>query len=177
MRKLHFDIYGPYDVSRKNKLVSTNAQLKKNFWEDVEEKEAGLPDACGAYVFVVKGGRGALPWYVGLTTKRTFRHECLGAHQVNLYNQAISDKTGRPQLFLLAKKTSEKRFAKPSGNSHIDIKFLETFLISTALKRNAKLLNMRQTKHLRSLVVPGIINSPQRFPRPDEKKLKKALGL
>jgi 8-oxo-dGTP pyrophosphatase MutT (NUDIX family) len=40
-----------------------------------------------------------------------------------------------------------------------DIQFLETMLISSALRRNPNLSNKQDTKLLRDMVVPGLINS------------------
>lgn len=176
---MKFSVYGPYDLPRQNNgLIDTTAKAKGLFWANVEEKISGLSEACGCYVYVVRAKRGALPWYIGLTTKRTFKLEAIGAHQVNHYNQAIVKKVGvKPQLYFLAKETQKGRFAKPSKNSHSDIEFLETFMFGIALRRNAGLRNSKNTKHLKNLVVPGVINTPQRPPREDERSLKAALGL
>lgn len=103
---------------------------------------SGLSSACGCYVFVVKAKRGALPWYIGLTTKRTFKGEAYGAYQINHYNPTVVGKVGVvAQLFFLAKETPTGRFTKPSANSHKDIEYLETFLFGVALNRNPRLRN------------------------------------
>ena len=175
---MNFEVHGPFEIPRTNGLVDTGATAKREFWAAVGEEVMGLPDACGCYIFAVKAKRGTLPWYVGLTTKRTFRDEAIGAHQANHYNHAVVNKVGvRPLLFLLAKTTPGGRFAKPSGNSHKDVEFLETFMFGMALKRNPKLRNAKSTKFLKNLVVPGIINSPQRPPTKPEQTMKKAFGL
>jgi hypothetical protein len=76
---MKFSIHGPFEVPRSNGLVDIAAPSKKKFWAAVSENDPRLPDACGCYIFVIKAKRGALPWYVGLTTKRTFKGEALGA--------------------------------------------------------------------------------------------------
>ncbi len=175
---MNFEIFGPFTIPRANGLIDDSAAARKNFWDEVDQKEPQLPDACGCYIFVGKAKKGALPWYVGLTTKCAFRAEALGLHQVSHYNKALAKKVGvRPQLFFLAKTTPTGRFAKPSANSHADIEFLETLLFGVALNRNPKLRNAKNTKYLKGLVVPGILNSPARPPKVPERTLKCVLGL
>lgn len=173
-----FSVFGPFDMPRSNGLVDSSTPAKKSFWASVEAKAPGLSSACGVYVFVVKARRGSLPWYVGLTTKRNFKNEAYGAHQVNHYNPAVVGKSGvSAQLYFLAKQTPTGRFAKPSPNSHPDIEFLETFMFGVALNRNGNLRNAKNTKFLKNICVPGVINSPQRKPSKPERSLKAALGL
>jgi hypothetical protein len=175
---MKFSVHGPFEVPRHNGLVDTSATAKKTFWHAVESKSPSLSSACGCYIFVVKARRGALPWYVGLTTRRTFKAEALGAHQINHYNPALVKKVGvKAQLFFLAKETPSGRFAKPSKNSHRDVKFLEIFLFGVALNRNSALRNAKNTKFLKGICVPGVINSPQRPPHKQDRALKSALGL
>lgn len=175
---MKFIVYGPFTLECKQGLVDSSGAAKKRFWAAVEESVPGLPDACGCYVFVVKAKRGALPWYVGLTTKRVFRAEATGSHQINHYNPPIAQKVGvKPQLFLLAKQTPTGRFAKPSSNSHADVEFLEKFMFSLGLNRNANLRNSKNTKFLKQLVVPPILNAPRRRPTKPETAFKNALGL
>jgi hypothetical protein len=175
---MKFSVYGPFDLPRSNGLVDNSTSGKKGFWTSVETACPTLSGACGVYVFVVKARRGSLPWYVGLTTKRNFKSEAFGAHQVNHYNPAIVGKNGvSAQLYFLAKQTPTGRFAKPSNRSHKDIEFLETFMFGVALNRNGKLRNAKNTKFLKTICVPGVINSPQRKPSKSERSLKSALGL
>ena len=175
---MNFEIFGPFTIPRADGLIDDSATARKDFWAMVDQKVPKLSEACGCYIFVGKGKKGALPWYVGLTTKRAFRVEALGLHQVNHYNKALAKKIGvLPQLFFLAKTTPTDRFARPSANSHADIEFLETLLFGVALNRNPKLRNAKNTKYLKGLVVPGILNSPQRPPKVPERRLKGVLGL
>lgn len=175
---MKFSVYGPFEVPRENDLIDTSAVAKRIFWETVESSVEGLPNACGVYVFVIRAKRGALPWYVGLTTKRGFKDESIGPHQTDHYNHSLAKKVGvKPQLYFLAKETPTGRFAKPSQNSHDDIEFLETFMFGVALNRNVNLRNSKNTKFLKNIVVPGIVNTPQRSPTTDERSLKAVLGL
>ena len=173
---MNFEIHGPFDLPKAKGLVDKTAKSKKAFWSTVAKRKRGLPDACGCYVYVVKAKRGALPWYVGITTKRTFRGEALGDHKLTHYNSAIAQKVGvTPQLFFIARMTPQGRFAKPS--THKDVEFLEKFMFGVALNRNSSLSNSKNTKFLRSMVVPGVLNSPHGKPTAPERELKTVLGL
>lgn len=175
---MKFSVHGPFDVPSSEGIIDTSPAAKKDFWNSVDDAKQGLSSACGCYIFVLKAKRGSLPWYVGRTTKRTSKGETLGAHQIGHYDIAMDKKVGvKAQLFFLAKETTAGKFAKPSKNSHRDIEFLEIFLFGIALNRNAALSNAKDTKSLRSICVPGVINSPQRRPYRQESKLKSALGL
>jgi hypothetical protein len=175
---MKFEVHGPFDLPKMKGLVDNSAKSKRAFWDAVAKVSPGVPDACGCYVYAVKAKRGTSPWYVGITTKRTFRDESLGAHQLGHYNPAIAQKVGvTPQLFFLAKNTPEGRFAKPSLNRHRDVEFLEKFMFGIALNRNSSLSNSKNTKFLKGMVVPGVLNSPQRKPKACEKAFKRVLGL
>jgi len=176
---MHFSVHGPYKLPVTNRLVDNAAKSRRAFWEGVETDEEGLSAACGCYIFVIRKNVNAIPWYVGLTTKRTFAAEAIGLHQVNHYNQSIGATPGRvsPELYLLAKRTPTGRFAKSSKNSHADIEFLETFMFGVALNQNVKLRNAKNTGFLRKVVVPGVINTPKRAPTKPERSLKAALGI
>lgn len=175
---MKFSVYGPFDLPRSKGLIDTDAKQKKTFWKEVEYKAKSLSSACGCYIFAVKAGPTAFPWYVGLTTKKDFKHEAFGSFQVGHYNNSLAGKRkGKPQIFFLAKETPSGKFAKPSSNPHKDIEFLETFMFGVALKRNRKLRNQKNTKFLKKLVVPGIINSPKGRPSEAVKALKETLGF
>jgi len=175
---MNFEIFGPFDLPKLKGLVDNAMRSKRAFWDAVEQGAPGAPDACGCYVYVVKARRGTLPWYVGMTTKRTFRAEALGTHQLAHYNPAIAQKVGvTPQLFFLAKKTPSDRFAKPSQNAQKDVEFLEKFMFGIALNRNGSLSNSKNTKFLKKMVVPGVLNSPRGRHKAPEKALKNALDL
>jgi hypothetical protein len=70
-----------------------------------------------------------------------------------------------------------KKFSKPTNAGYRDIDFLQTLLIGMALERNDNLLNVRDTKLLREMVAPGVINSPRARPTGPVVDLRNALGL
>lgn len=176
---MQFSVHGPYKLPVLNRLVDNSVKARRAFWESVDEDGEDISSACGCYIFVIRKNVNALPWYVGLTAKRTFAEEAIGLHQVNHYNQSLGATPGRvsPELYLLAKRTPTGRFARPSKNSHRDVEFLETFMFGIALNQNAKLRNAKNTSFLRNVVVPGVINTPQRAPTRQERSLKRALGF
>ena len=73
---------------------------------------------------------------------------------------AIADRKGTPLLTLISKYTPGSKLVLPNGGEHRDIQFLETMLISTCLRRNVDLFNVRDTKLLREMTVPGLVNTP-----------------
>lgn len=86
--------------------------------------------------------------------------QCFTYHKINLYNQALSQyKKAIPYLYFLAKITPTSNFTEPGKNGHKDIDFLENMLIGQGVGRNPELLNIKGTKLLRELNVPGIINT------------------
>ena len=100
-----------------------------------------------------------------------------GAHQISHYNHALMNgKKGTPLIFLLAKVTPTGRFSKPCQKSHDDAEFLEDIIIHFMYKKNPDLRNSNGTRFLKSLVVPGLINSPQGKRTKPELDLKAAIG-
>ena len=107
---MQFNVYGPFDLPRtkgKTGLVDNNTASKNAFWKDVVDTTVdGLSKACGVYVYCVAAKRGTLPWYVGLTEKRTFDQEALATRQTKSYDLALESKKGlkvgvKPVIFLL----------------------------------------------------------------------------
>lgn len=145
-----------------NGLIAADKESLNDFWGKVDNQlEEGLSGAIGCYVFSIRAGKGVLPWYVGLAEKQSFRRECFTSHKLVHYNNAIAKRTGTPLLTLVAKYTPKGQLVGPTGNEHRDVQFLEAMLISNCLGRNAKLYNIRDTKLLREMIVPGLLNTPQ----------------
>lgn len=158
---MHFQPYGPFELPRfKTGLISTDKNQQKGFWQEIEEVEEGLSSAVGCYIFSVRAGRGVLPWYVGMAEKQSFSKECFQPHKINHYNNSIAARKGTPLLTFLPKLTPNKNFSKVCENGHREIKLLEKLLIGSAILRNRNLRNIKDTKILREMIVPGIINTP-----------------
>ena len=154
---MNYDIHGPFEVTRSRRLVDKSAKSKRDFWAAVDEKVPGLSSGVGCYVFCV----GKMPWYVGLAEKQNFKSECFQPHKINAFNSSLDKMQGRPQLILISKLTPSGKFAKPGVNGHKASRFLEDLLIGMALANNPLLENIRGTKFIKELVVPGVLNTPK----------------
>jgi hypothetical protein len=153
---MRYAIYGPFEVPRqKNGLVTRSAESRNTFWNKVEETEEGLSEACGCYVFVVRGK----PWYIGKAEKQMFKQECFQHQKLTHFDDAVRTITGIPYLYFITKMTPQDWFALPSKNGHRDISELENILIGMGLSRNSEIRNIKGTKMLREMNVPGIVNS------------------
>jgi hypothetical protein len=170
---MQFEIYGEFSIARNGSLISRTKEEKNKFWARVDDAESGLSEACGCYVFVIRGRA----WYVGMAEKQSFKQECFALHKLAQYNEALGKVNGNPSLILLPKLTPSGRFANPSKRGHSDIRMLETMLIGSALGRNPQLQNVKGTKLLKEMNVPGFLN-----PRPGQARastvqtFKRAIG-
>ncbi len=152
-RKTQFIVRGPFEVPTQqhdngSRTVENDRRFRKTFWEyiakDVAEKN-------GCYVFALRTGQGKIrPWYVGRTTRQTFRAECFSGNKPSKYTKAIGRYSAcTPLLFLLECSKS---------NANRKITELEDFLIGQAVAANPEII---QTKGIRvpSWVIPGVTES------------------
>lgn len=176
---MNFYPHPAFAVPRTEKgLVTTDKKRQAEFWEEVDEFTGDkLSGGIGCYIFAIRAGKGIRPWYVGLAEKQSFRKECFAAHKINHYNNACAGRKGTPVLFLVAKYTPKDRMVAPTGGEHRDIQYLETLLIANCLSRNSELLNVRDTKLLRQMVVPGLLNGPKGKPTESIAEFKYLLGV
>ncbi|NDU91421.1 MAG: hypothetical protein G3I10_02190 [Ferrovum sp.] len=171
---MRYEVHGSFEILRNGRFVSRTRDDKREFWETVEEYCEGLADACGCYVFSIRGR----VWYVGLAERQSFHYECFSGHKVLQYNEALQSVSGTPFLTFLPKLTPGDRFARPSTNGHRDIRMLENLLIGVALRRNPELQNARGTKLLREMNVPGFLNTQRGQARAGTvQQLKRVLGI
>jgi hypothetical protein len=113
-------------------------------------------------VHVLRAGKGARPWYVGKAELQSFKAECFTDNKIKKYAFAEETQKGTPLLYFYARVTAGKKvFSKPSKSSHKDIPYLEKLLIASALRRNPKLINIKDTDLLKKLCVPGLLNGQQ----------------
>ncbi|PBB89100.1 hypothetical protein CK215_29535 [Mesorhizobium sp. WSM3864] len=169
--------YGPFELTRSDdNFLFLEDRERAVFWSEVEDEVPGLADACGCYVFALQSGRAAVPWYVGKAERQTFRQECLTDDKVHKFNSVLaSRRRGRPYLYLYAR-TGLSSFSRPTRTKHHDVRYLERMLITFALDRNAWLINKQETKMLRNIVVPGLMNSPPGRISDAAKELQSVLG-
>lgn len=153
---MRFAVYGGYQLPRNNRLVASDAAAKREFWETVDGDVEGLSAACGCYVFAAQNR----PWYVGLAASQSFAQECLTDHKVNIFNRVLDDYArAAPWLYFVAKLTPGAQFCRPSMNGYKDVEALENILIGLAIARNPEVYNVRGTKFLREMNVPGLLNT------------------
>ena len=60
--------------------------------------------------------------------------------------------------FFFGEKTDSNKFAKASQKGHKEMDFIESFFIGLSLEKNEKVLNVKKTKLLRRMKIPGFIN-------------------
>lgn len=168
-------VFGPFDVPRcKAKRMIDDSRIR-NFWEKREETTKGLPYASGCYIFGIRAGKGATPWYVG-QAKNTFLGECFMPDKLLRYNKILADlKKGAPILLLLARQTPKGKFQKKLAADEADS--LEYLLIGNCLRANPRLLNISRTSFFREAEVPSLLNSPKGPPSDSAKFLRRLLNL
>ena len=77
-------------------------------------------------------------------------------------------------LTLITKYTEKGRLSKPAKNDDID--FLEKALIIKCLERNKSLINIKDTRLIKEMVVPGFINNPQGAKPKEVKQFVELIG-
>jgi hypothetical protein len=93
----------------------------------------------GCYVFGRRAAKGYIPGYVG-KTRKAFNREVFGDHQVNKYNQFITEsQKGSPVLFFVL---APKSAGKPNNKK---IREVEKYLIDLAMTKNPNLYNKQDT--------------------------------
>ncbi len=173
--------HGPFKVPRKKvkagyRALDFSAPALRKFWEEVDAARIKLSKAKGCYIFAIRAGRGIRPWYVG-QTGGSFYGECFQSTKRDHYREALShNSSGTPVIFLLARCTPRgalsNRVPLPG-----ELDFVEKMLISHALEQNSELRNVRDTRYLRNLTLPGVLNTPAGGPARTVQDLKVALGL
>jgi hypothetical protein len=171
---MRFEVYGGFQIQR-NPNARTGC-FNRAFWDGIPYE--GLRKACGCYLFALQNGNNICPWYVGKTERQTFEKECFARPKISYYNSVLESHNGMPLLFLVPRLTAAgQAFSHPTRTGYRDIDFLEAMLISMALKANSGLINIQKTTLLRSMIVPGVVNSPQGNPGRAVRDLRNALGL
>ena len=163
-----YDVFGPFEIPRIKNGRRVDRDRRKNFWDELEEKNEGLAFASGCYIFGIRAGQGAKPWYIGKATK-TFKQECFTDHKLVKYNQVLDQMKGTPILFLLARRTPTGKFAKNLGAKESE--WVERELIHRCLDANDSLLNKRDTAFYQEVIIPGLINNPRARPSLEVQKL------
>ena len=166
---MNFDVFGGFTIEQGPGSI---AQWRRTFWDEVRKTNQDLPEACGCYIFAVQHGSNLKPWYVGKTEKQTFGRRIL---QSNYLCNKLLQKPGNLNVFLIPALTLGGKFRAPRKSPSIDR--LEIILIGLALQQNSELYNIQEATALKSMMVPGIINSGPGAPPAPVHALRNTLGL
>ncbi len=172
-----YEVFGPFEIPRTASLRRVDKNSLNDFWNELEDRRAkneGLASASGCYVFGIRAGKGAKPWYVGQATK-TFKQECFTKHKLYHYNEVLTERKGTPILFLLARMTPTGRFKGKLGSKEAD--WVEKRLIHQCLDANDDLLNVRDTAFSQEVIIPGLLNSPKARRSTEVQELRSLLTL
>lgn len=137
-RVLSFKVAGPLKVHYSKNVGgrAIGAVDIDSFWNS----HAKYRKRRGCYIFSMRTGGGITPGYVG-KTKKNFKQEIFGAHQLTRYYEFMSQyKKGRPIFFFVVALQSA---GKPNDSK---IRAVEKYLIDLGLTANPELLNRRDTK-------------------------------
>ena len=115
---MRFKVYGPYNIGVEEGHANwIDKEDIKDFWEKrVGADNHKLPDACGVYLFGMRGlgKKGTagmtLPWYVGKAEKQRFKTECFNFKNLYYFNSVLINEyrgKGSPFLYLLARVEGE----------------------------------------------------------------------
>lgn len=176
---MNFYPYPAIEIPKqKNGLIAADRLSLQAFWRNVDSLFGeSISTGVGCYIFSIRAGKGSLPWYVGLAEKQSFKKECFSAHKINHYNNAIASRKGTALLTLIPRYTPNGKISRPNPSGYKDIQHLEKMLIGNCLTRNRDISNIRDTKLLREMVVPGLLNTPQGKPASEILAFKALLGL
>ena len=172
-----YEVFGPFEIPRTANLRRIDENSLRVFWNELEKlraKNKGLASASGCYIFGIRAGKGAKPWYVG-QAKKTFKQECFTDHKLVRYNRVLTERKGTPILFLLARRTPTGRFAGKLGSKEAD--WVEKRLIHHCLDANDGLLNVRDTAFSQEVIIPGLLNSPKARRSTEVQELRSLLTL
>lgn len=179
---MQYEVFGAFKVPRRktgvgNRVLILDPNTLREFWAEIDEDEPDLSQAQGCYLFGIRASRGIRPWYVG-QTRRTFKDECFAPGKCIIYQGVYGEVArGTPILLLIARLTPRGDAFYTGRGRPKEFAFLEKMLIGLALRQNSNLSNKKDTRFLREIIVPGVVNNSP-GPVPDAAQaLQLALGL
>ena len=172
---MRFNVYGPYDIGvEKSHAGWIDKEDTDKFWEKIRRDGRGheydLQDACGVYLFGMRGEQGksgtagrTLPWYVGKAEKLNFKKECFNYKNLYYFNSILTNeykRHGTPILYLLARVGEDDKPSPPAKEeSYWGVRFVEEMFIQMSLRANPRLLNKSMTKIMRETSIRGLLNT------------------
>ena len=187
---MQFKIFGPFDIpldeGHETWLESADT---KNFWNQVVNlDQPGLSNACGVYIFGMRGAENlqkgvaskTLPWYVGKAEKQSFLRECFTGRNMNIFNKVITQTykgRGTPFLFLLARiEKDNETFSDPTTEVYPGVAFVEKMMIQMSMGVNTDIVNTSFTADAKRTIIPGVLNSKGRDSK-QTKEFKSIFGI
>jgi len=175
IERIEFVPFGPFRLPRINQK-KIDATARARFWRRIDARHPGLSKAVGCYVFAIIASKGTLPWYIGRTTTASFARETWSARRLAQYQNILRRRRqGTPVLLLVAKRSPGGGFAKPSQSGQAAIDLLRDLVLESALLRNRKLHNRRDTRHLQGISMSGFINAKPGRPTDAARRLAQVL--
>jgi hypothetical protein len=175
IERVEFVPFGPFPLPRLSQKKIDAAQ-RAQFWKRIDARHPGLSKAAGCYVFAISASKGTLPWYVGRTTNAPFARETWAPRRLAQYQGILRRRRqGAPVLLLVAKRSPQGRFAKPSRSGQAAIDLLRDLVLESALLRNRRLQNRRDTRHLQGISLSGFINAKPGRPTEAARRLAQVL--
>lgn len=124
----------------------------------------------GCYVFALRNGRGATPYYVG-KTKKSFGEESFASHKIsNHYQPTIARNKGTPVMTFVAIDSARGR--TPDST----IREVEKYLIQAAYAKNPHLSNI-QNLPKEWWSIDGIMNAPRGKPNATIADFRSMMGI
>ena len=189
---MRFNVYGPYDIGVEESHAGwIDKEDTDKFWEKIRRDGRGheydLPDACGVYLFGMRGEQGkkgtagkTLPWYVGKAEKLNFKKECFNYKNLYYFNSILTNEYrghGTPILYLLARVGEDDKPSPPAKEeSYWGVRFVEEMFIQMSLRANPRLLNKSMTKIMRETSIRGLLNT-KRYKSLSVDALKGVFGI
>ena len=151
-----FQIYGPFVIENKQKIVDREHQ--NAYWDNCVDKEHyELSTAKGIYLFSLKNSENYNPQYVGMT-ERNFRTEVFNDRNTVMIFKHFLEERGVLCLHLLAKpKQMQRGFS--INISDKELFWLEDYIQKTCRIKNPYLLNIGKSKFLLKTAIQAITDS------------------
>jgi hypothetical protein len=177
-----YEIFGPFELplGTGTAVLDASPRALERFWGEVNGRESGLAEACGCFVFSVRGHnwRHELPWYVGGAHRQSFFSSCLDQSRIAIYTEVLARVPhASAYLHLLSRMTPTGRFSRPAQGLQREIGFVESLLIGTALACNSRLSFDADQDQAGPLSIPGLLNPQSQRLTIDARALRSVLGL
>ncbi len=173
MREITLIVVGPLEIPYDRQTRGLGKRIDRNhaseFWE--QEDATLVAPKQGCYVFGLRAGKGITPWYVGRTS-RSLKKECFHYHKLAHYNKVLfRGVKGRPVMFFVVPEGGRKTVSAKT------LKDMEKSLIQTALFKNPRIANTKNTKNIPHWGIAGVVRSGKGKSSATSRKFKSMMGL